>query len=256
MASYSRVFSPTDQKIGRKQIDAFLKKKNYGIKLRRGAAGLADDWDELTFVDKSGRKVASLVFEETEYSENLRADIQDYLKIVDKLEPIANRAWVKERLEETVACHLFEMCEGAYVGANFGRMGKVIDWISSKTRGISVYDGCQIRLGNGALILGGVVFNDPIYPAAIKFLHGENRGDEEEETTDEDVDDVDYEEYDADDADDEDVLDEDDMDEDDDEVDPETGLRKSKAALRVGDKWVEITINNFWEFNNFLDGIV
>ena len=82
MASYTRVFSPTDQKIGRKQIDAFLKKKNYGIKLRRGAAGLADDWDELTFVDKSGRKVASLVFEETEYSENLRADIQDYLKIV------------------------------------------------------------------------------------------------------------------------------------------------------------------------------
>ncbi|MBP5622938.1 MAG: hypothetical protein J6X44_13095 [Thermoguttaceae bacterium] len=252
MASYSRVFSPTDKKMRRREIAAFLKKKAHGLRLSPRSARAQDDWDELIVVDASGRKVASLVFEETEYSENLREDIRDFQKIVDKLEPIANREWVKERLKETVACHLFEMFKGAYIGANFGRVGMLVDWISSKTGGISVYDGCQIRKGNGALVLGGVVLNDPVYPAAAKFLYGNGIEDEEEETNVDYVDDMDE-------TDDVDDIDDDidvDIDDDDDDVDPETGLRKFKAALRVGDNWKEITINNFWEFNKYLDGIV
>ncbi len=210
MTTFYRVFSVSEKKVWNKEIDAFLEENDVGLDaLDVVDENEQDDLDavpvSLVFADKSGREVASLVYDSVEDSEILRDEVQEFQSIVDEMSPEANRAWVKERLDGTIGCYVFELSEAAYEDGNWDAIAALAEWIRSQTDGIEQYDGGAITNENGAIALA----------------------------------DDDFDEF--------------DVEEDNDE---KTMWAGSAVALRVGDAWVEKTIETKADFTRFLRGNV
>lgn len=276
MAFFYRVFTTVEKNIWAEEIEAFLNENDLGVDM----VGVVEEEDKdnldatpvcLIFIDGQDRELAALVYDKREESEILEDELDEFHSLVDEMAPEVNRAWVHEQLDKTVGCFAFEIKEAGLEEAAWSAIATIAEWLRNETNGFEQSDGGQITNENGAVVLTTPDdFDDDEFEEfdeddEEELEDGEEESDEgEEESEDEEeFDDSDYEEeyeygedeeefYDDEEDDSEDEDSEEEDGESDDEDDDE--WENFVAAIRVGDSWVEKTIESEEDLDNFLAG--
>lgn len=276
MAFFYRVFTTVEKNIWAKEIEAFLNENDLGVDM----VGVVEEEEQdnldatpvcLIFIDGQDRELAALVYDKRGESEILEDELDEFHSLVDEMAPEVNRAWVHEQLDKTVGCFAFEIKEAGLEETAWSAIATIAEWLRNETNGFEQSDGGQITNENGAVVLTTPDdFDDDEFEEfdeddEEELEDGEEESDEgEEESEDEEeFDDSDYEEeyeygedeeefYDDEEDDSEDEDSEEEDGESDDEDDDE--WENFVAAIRVGDSWVEKTIESEEDLDNFLAG--
>ena len=275
MAFFYRVFTTVEKNIWAKEIEAFLNENDLGVDM----VGVVEEEEQdnldatpvcLIFIDGQDRELAALVYDKRGESEILEDELDEFHSLVDEMAPEVNRAWVHEQLDKTVGCFAFEIKEAGLEEAAWNAIATIAEWLRNETNGFEQSDGGQITNENGAVVLTTPDdFDDDEFEEFDEDDEEEDSDEGEEESEDEEeFDDSDYEEeyeygedeeefYDdeEDDSEDEDSEEEDgesDGEEEDEDEDDE--WENFVAAIRVGDSWVEKTIESEEDLDNFLAG--
>lgn len=269
MAFFYRVFTTVEKNIWAEEIEAFLNENDLGVDM----VGVVEEEDKdnldatpvcLIFIDGQDRELAALVYDKREESEILEDELDEFHSLVDEMAPEVNRAWVHEQLDKTVGCFAFEIKEAGLEEAAWSAIATIAEWLRNETNGFEQSDGGQITNENGAVVL---TTPDDFDEDDFEEFDEDDEDDEEFEG-EEDSDDSDYEEEyeygddeeefydDEEDADDDSEEDEasDGEGEDDAEEDEDDEWENFVAAIRVGDAWVEKTIESEEDLDNFLAG--
>ncbi len=272
MAFFYRVFTTVEKNIWAKEIEAFLNENDLGVDM----VGVVEEEDKdnldatpvcLIFIDGQDRELAALVYDKREESEILEDELDEFHSLVDEMAPEVNRAWVHEQLDKTVGCFAFEIKEAGLEEAAWSAIATIAEWLRNETNGFEQSDGGQITNENGAVVL---TTPDDFDEDDFEEFDEDDEDDEDDEEFEgeEDSDDSDYEEEyeygddeeefydDEEDADDDSEEDEasDGEGEDDAEEDEDDEWENFVAAIRVGDAWVEKTIESEEDLDNFLAG--
>ncbi len=283
MAFFYRVFTTVEKNIWAKEIEAFLNENDLGVDM----VGVVEEEEQdnldatpvcLIFIDGQDRELAALVYDKRGESEILEDELDEFHSLVDEMAPEVNRAWVHEQLDKTVGCFAFEIKEAGLEEAAWNAIATIAEWLRNETNGFEQSDGGQITNENGAVVLTTPDdFDDDEFEEFDEDDEEEFEDDEEEEDSDEgeeesedeeEFDDSNYEEeyeygedeeefYDdeEDDSEDEDSEEEDgESDDEDEDEDEDDEWENFVAAIRVGDSWVEKTIESEEDLDNFLAG--
>ena len=289
MAFFYRVFTTVEKNIWAKEIEAFLNENDLGVDM----VGVVEEEEQdnldatpvcLIFIDGQDRELAALVYDKRGESEILEDELDEFHSLVDEMAPEVNRAWVHEQLDKTVGCFAFEIKEAGLEEAAWNAIATIAEWLRNETNGFEQSDGGQITNENGAVVLTTPDdFDDDEFEEfdeddeddeddEEEFEDDEEEEDsdegEEESEDEEEFDDSDYEEeyeygedeeefYDdeEDDSEDEDSEEEDgESDDEDEDEDEDDEWENFVAAIRVGDSWVEKTIESEEDLDNFLAG--
>lgn len=267
MAFFYRVFTTVEKNIWAEEIEAFLNENDLGVDM----VGVVEEEDKdnldatpvcLIFIDGQDRELAALVYDKREESEILEDELDEFHSLVDEMAPEVNRAWVHEQLDKTVGCFAFEIKEAGLEEAAWSAIATIAEWLRNETNGFEQSDGGQITNENGAVVL---TTPDDFDEDDFEEFDEDDEDDEEFEG-EEDSDDSDYEEeYEYGDDEEEFYDDEEDADDDSEEDEASDGEGEDDAeeddewenfvaAIRVGDAWVEKTIESEEDLDNFLAG--
>ena len=274
MAFFYRVFTTVEKNIWAKEIEAFLNENDLGVDM----VGVVEEEEQdnldatpvcLIFIDGQDRELAALVYDKRGESEILEDELDEFHSLVDEMAPEVNRAWVHEQLDKTVGCFAFEIKEAGLEEAAWNAIATIAEWLRNETNGFEQSDGGQITNENGAVVLTTPDDFDEDDEEEFEDDEEEDSDEGEEESEDEEeFDDSDYEEeyeygedeeefYDdeEDDSEDEDSEEEDgESDDEDEDEDEDDEWENFVAAIRVGDSWVEKTIESEEDLDNFLAG--
>ena len=285
MAFFYRVFTTVEKNIWAKEIEAFLNENDLGVDM----VGVVEEEEQdnldatpvcLIFIDGQDRELAALVYDKRGESEILEDELDEFHSLVDEMAPEVNRAWVHEQLDKTVGCFAFEIKEAGLEEAAWNAIATIAEWLRNETNGFEQSDGGQITNENGAVVLTTPddfdddefeEFDEDDEDDEEEFEDDEEEDSdegEEESEDEEEFDDSDYEEeyeygedeeefYDdeEDDSEDEDSEEEDgESDDEDEDEDEDDEWENFVAAIRVGDSWVEKTIESEEDLDNFLAG--
>lgn len=224
MSFFYRVFSTLEKNIWASEIENFLLEKQLGLSV----CGVVEEDDvddldatpvELIFYDSEGREVASLAYDDVQTSDFLAEEIEEFQGYVDEMEPVCNRAWVRDHLTKTVGCYCFTVMKAGFEDPNWELLGTLASWLREETGGIEQSDNGQITNEEGSIVL--------LVP---------------------DVDDEEEPEF----AESAELDSEDELD----DYDDNNEFEEFEAAVRSGNKWLKKLINSEETFNEFLRGVV
>ena len=224
MSFFYRVFSTLEKNIWASEIENFLLEKQLGLSV----CGVVEEDDvddldatpvELIFYDSEGREVASLAYDDVQTSDFLAEEIEEFQGYVDEMEPVCNRAWVRDHLAKSVGCYCFTVMKAGFEDPNWELLGTLASWLREETGGIEQSDNGQITNEEGSIVL--------LVP---------------------DVDDEEEPEF----AESAELDSEDELD----DYDDNNEFEEFEAAVRSGNKWLKKLINSEETFNEFLRGVV